>query len=118
MKFLLSLLLQITKLYKLFELLYFYNQLIYITYSFIFISLNLFFLFNQVINRKNLRLSISFCNFNWKIKLIDRKPKTVYEFEDISDQLSKMLYQRKIQDETLAYLEELNSSAQVQRISQ
>lgn len=52
------------------------------------------------------------------IKVIDKKPKSVYEFENIKDRLSQLLRQQKIQEETMSYLAELRKTANIQRIKQ
>ena len=51
------------------------------------------------------------------IKVIDKKPKTSYEFEKIKQQLIKMLQGRKIQTETKQYLDELQKKAVISRMT-
>jgi len=51
------------------------------------------------------------------IKVIDKKPKSAYEFENIKQQLVEMLHGRKIQQETLQYLDVLRKQADVKRMS-
>ncbi len=50
------------------------------------------------------------------IKVIDRKPKSSYEFNNIKQQLIKMLHDRKIQTETRQYLDDLRKKASINRI--
>lgn len=52
------------------------------------------------------------------IKVYDKKPKTVYVFEDIKVRLGQLLQQQKIQKETIRYLEELRKTAKVKRMTQ
>jgi peptidyl-prolyl cis-trans isomerase C len=50
------------------------------------------------------------------IKVIDKKPKSSYEFDNIKQQLIKMLHDRKIQTETKQYLDELRKKASINRL--
>jgi len=52
------------------------------------------------------------------IKVMDKKAKSVYAFEDIKTRLGQLLQQQKIQDETIRYLGELRKTAEVKRITQ
>ncbi len=49
------------------------------------------------------------------IKVVDKKPKSSYEFENIKQQLIEMLHNRKIQTETRQYLDELKKKAIINR---
>lgn len=49
------------------------------------------------------------------IKVMDKKAKSAYEFEDIKTRLGQLLQQQKIQDETIRYLGELRKTAEVKR---
>jgi parvulin-like peptidyl-prolyl isomerase len=52
------------------------------------------------------------------IKVYDKKPKTVYVFEDIKVRLGQLLQQQKIQKETIRYLEDLRKTAKIKRMTQ
>jgi len=51
------------------------------------------------------------------IKVIDKKPKSSYEFANIKQQLIKMLHGRKVQTETVQYLDELRKKATINRMT-
>jgi len=51
------------------------------------------------------------------IKVIDKKPKTSYEFDNIKQELIEMLRSRKVQAETGQYLGELRKKASIKRLT-
>jgi peptidyl-prolyl cis-trans isomerase C len=51
------------------------------------------------------------------IKVMDKKAKSAYAFEDIKTRLGQLLQQQKVQDETVRYLGELRKTAQVKWIT-
>jgi len=51
------------------------------------------------------------------IKVIDKKPKSSYEFANIKQQLIEMLHGRKIQTKTKQYLDELRKKAVINRMT-
>jgi len=51
------------------------------------------------------------------IKVLDKKPKSSYEFENIKQQLIEMLHGRKVQTETIQYLDKLRKKASINRMT-
>jgi peptidyl-prolyl cis-trans isomerase C len=51
------------------------------------------------------------------IKVIDKKPKSSYAFDNIKPQLIEMLHKRKIQNETIQYIDNLQKKASIKRMA-